>query len=339
MKPRVVITHRVHDEVLEELAPHCELITNQTADTLSDNDVLSRVSRAEGMMAFMPDRVGESFLAQCPDLKVVGAALKGFDNFDVEAFNRHGVWLTFVPDLLTVPTAELTIGLTINLMRNARAADQYVRSGQFQGWRPRFYGTGIEGSTIGIVGMGAIGRAVAGRFAGWGANLVYCESSRLPADQEATLGLSYRSLAELLAQSDVIILALALNDDTFHTISYDALDRLKPGAFLINPCRGSVVDEQAVLAALETRRLAGYAADVFEMEDWALDNRPRRIDPLLLAHPNTVFTAHIGSAVKDVRLAIERRAARNILEALAGRTPPDAANAPVPRRQAKGSPC
>ncbi|WP_328185914.1 phosphonate dehydrogenase [Marinobacter sp. OP 3.4] len=339
MKPRVVITHRVHDAVLEDLAPHCQLITNQTPDTLSDDEVLARVSRADAMMAFMPDRVGEDFLSRCPDLKVIGAALKGFDNFDVEACTRHGVWLTFVPDLLTVPTAELTVGLTIGLMRNVRPADRFVRSGQFRGWRPEFYGTGIEGSTIGIIGMGAIGRAVAKRLGGWDATLLYSESSRLTAEEETRLGLSYRSLDELLSVSDVVILALALNEDTLHTISYDALDQMKPGTFLVNPCRGSVVDEQAVLAALRTHRLAGYAADVFEMEDWAREDRPQGIDPVLLEHPNTLFTAHIGSAVANVRLAIERRAARNILDALAGRTPPDAVNSPVSRSPEQETPC
>ena len=339
MKPRVVITHRVHDEVLEDLAPHCDLVTNQTPDTLSDDEVLARVSGAQAMMAFMPDRVGESFLARCPDLKVIGAALKGFDNFDVEACTRHGVWLTFVPDLLTVPTAELTVGLTISLMRNVGQADRFVRSGQFRGWRPEFYGAGIEGSTIGIVGMGAIGRAVAQRFGGWDATLLYSEPSRLTAQEEAGLGLCYRSLDDLLSESDVVILALALNVATLHTISYEALDRMKPGAFLVNPCRGSVVDEQAVLAALQTRRLGGYAADVFEMEDWAREDRPEGIDPVLREHPNTLFTAHIGSAVSDVRLAIERRAARNILAALAGETPPDAVNGPVSRSPAKEMPC
>ena len=148
MKPRVVITHRVHDSILASLEPHCELITNQSAVTLPPGSVRARAATADAMMAFMPDRVSEEFLVACPDLKVIGAALKGFDNFDVDACTRHGVWLTFVPDLLTVPTAELTVGLTIGLIRQIRPADQFVRSGEFQGWQPQFYGLGIEGSTM-----------------------------------------------------------------------------------------------------------------------------------------------------------------------------------------------
>ncbi len=179
MKPRVFITHRVHNSVLERLEQHCEVITNQSATTLTAAEVKARAATADAMMVFMPDQVSEEFLAGCPKLKVIGAALKGYDNFDVEACTRHGVWLTFVPDLLTVPTAELTIGLTISLIRHVRAADEYVRSGQFKGWQPTFYGLGVAGATVGIVGMGPIGQAVATRLQGWGASLLYSQPDAL----------------------------------------------------------------------------------------------------------------------------------------------------------------
>lgn len=336
MKPKVVITHKVHDAILDELTPHCELITNQTGETLPREEIAARAACADAMMAFMPDRVGEAFLQQCPHLKVIGAALKGYDNFDVDACTRHGVWLTFVPDLLTVPTAELTVGLTIGLTRQVRTADQYVRSGEFAGWTPRFYGLGIEGSRIGIVGMGAIGQAVAQRLQGWDADLVYAQPERLPVQHEQALRLTHTSLSDLLAESDIVILALALNQHTLHTINDTALATMKRGAFLVNPCRGSVVDEMAVLQALQSGQLGGYAADVFEMEDWAREDRPRDIAHGLRAHPNTLFTAHIGSAVSRVRLAIEHRAARNILQALRGERPDDAINDPASR---EGFPC
>jgi phosphonate dehydrogenase len=329
MKPRVFITHRVHNSVLERLEQSCELITNQSDTTLPAAEVKARAATADGMMVFMPDRVSEEFLAGCPKLKVIGAALKGYDNFDVEACTRHGVWLTFVPDLLTVPTAELTIGLTISLIRHVRAADEYVRSGQFKGWQPTFYGLGVAGATVGIVGMGPIGQAVATRLQGWGASLLYSQPDALPAAEEETLGVARKSLEELLGQADIVILALPLNKQTLHTMNAARLALMKPGAYLINPCRGSVVQEAAVLEALESGQLGGYAADVFEMEDWAREDRPQEICPTLRAHPNTLFTAHIGSAVQDVRLMIEQRAADNILQALQGERPQDAANLPT----------
>ncbi|MGY2463099.1 phosphonate dehydrogenase [Vreelandella sulfidaeris] len=329
MKPRVFITHRVHNSVLAKLEQRCEVITNQSATTLPAAEVKAHAATADAMMVFMPDQVSEEFLAGCPHLKVIGAALKGYDNFDVEACTLRGVWLTFVPDLLTVPTAELTIGLTIGLIRHVRVADEYVRSGQFRGWQPMFYGLGIAGATMGIVGMGPIGQAVATRLKGWGATLLYSQPDALPVADEEALGVTRKTLEELLAQSDIVILALPLTKQTLHTINAARLALMKPGAFLVNPCRGSVVDEAAVLEALASGQLGGYAADVFEMEDWAREDRPQEICPELRAHPNTLFTAHIGSAVQDVRLMIEQRAADNILQALQGERPQDAANSPI----------
>lgn len=328
MKPTVVLTHRVHQEILDLLSPHCEIMANQTPGSLPREEVLRRAAKATAMMAFMPDRVDAAFLAACPDLRVIGAALKGFDNFDVHACTARGVWLSFVPDLLTVPTAELAIGLTIGLTRKLIQADAVVRSGTFAGWRPTLYGLGIAGSEIGIVGMGAIGRAIAERLAGWGATVRYSERQALSLAEESRLNIQHAELDVLLSKSDIVILALPLTRETLHLIDAPALQHLRPGAFLVNPCRGSVVDEQAVLNALESGHLAGYAADVFEMEDWAREDRPSTIPGRLLQHPHTMFSPHIGSAVQKVRLAIERRAAENILQALAGQRPMDAVNEP-----------
>lgn len=329
MKPQVVLTHRVHEEVLDLLRSGCEVVANQSPDTLAPKEVVRHVRQADAMMAFMPDKVDATFLAACPRLKVIGAALKGYDNFDVGACTARGVWLTVVPDLLTVPTAELAVGLTIGLTRHIRAADAFVRSGTFQGWQPRFYGLGIEGSAIGMLGMGAIGRAIAERLRGWGATLLYNDPTRLPPASEAHLGLGWAETSVVLQQSDIVILALPLTAETLHVINAERLALMKSGAFLVNPCRGSVVDEAAVLAALQSGHLAGYAADVFEMEDWARPDRPREIDPDMLGHPAALFTAHIGSAVQRVRLAIERRTAENILQALRGEIPEDAVNCPM----------
>lgn len=326
MKPRVVLTHRVHAEVLEQLAAQCELVANQTPETLPREEVVRRARDADALMAFMPDCVDDAFLNACPRLRVIGAALKGSDNFDVDACTSRGVWLTRVPDLLTEPTAELAIGLLLGLTRQLRAADAWVRSGRFQGWRPELYGLGIAGSTIGLVGFGAIGRALAVRLQGWGARLLYVDHAPVAAHQEQALQVERTSLDALLAEAEIVVLALPLTPATFHTIGSRELSRMKRDAFLINPCRGSVVSESAVLTALQQGQLGGYAADVFEMEDWARPDRPRHIEPALLAHPNTLFTPHIGSAVTAVRLQIERRAAQNILQALAGERPEDAVN-------------
>ncbi|MEC7288835.1 MAG: phosphonate dehydrogenase [Pseudomonadota bacterium] len=323
-KPIVVTTHKLHDQVLDQLQRHCEVIANQTSDTLPREEILQRCCNADAMMAFMPDRVDDDFLARCPRLKIVSAALKGYDNFDVDACARRGVYLSFVPDLLTIPTAELAIGLTIGLTRHVRESDLFVRSGQFCGWSPRFYGLGMAGSTIGLMGFGAIGQAIAKRLSGWDCTLLYCDRDE-KTDLTEVPHVRRVTAEHLLATSDIVMVGLPLTHETLHCIDQKALQTMKPGSCVVHPSRGSVVVVGAVASALQSGHLAGYAADVFEIEDWARADRPRHIHPALLNHPATLFTAHIGSAVANIRLAIEQRAATNILQVLAGEEPQDLA--------------
>ncbi|MDP2786408.1 MAG: phosphonate dehydrogenase [Sulfurimicrobium sp.] len=332
MKPKVILTHRVHPEVIELLAEHCEVIPNTTHETLARDEILRRVKDAEAIMTFMPDRVDEAFLRACPQLHVVGCALKGYDNYDVDACTRHGVWITNVPDLLTIPTAELTIGLLIGLTRNILAGDRFVRSGQFNGWRPALYGSGLTGKTLGIIGMGAVGQAIAQRLVGYEMRVLYTDPVALPKEKEEQWSLDRVELSALLAASDFVVPMVPYRDETLHMIDGGALARMKTGAYLINTCRGSVVDEQAVVEALASGRLAGYAADVFEMEEWARPHRPHAIPQALLDDSErTLFTPHIGSAVDAVRIEIELEAARNILQALRGEIPQGAINRPQAR--------
>lgn len=167
MKPRIVTTHRIHPDTLALLETAAEVISNQSDSTMSREEVLLRTNDADGMMVFMPDSIDADFLSACPNLKVIGAALKGYDNFDVEACTRHGIWFTIVPDLLTSPTAELTIGLLLSITRNMLQGDNYIRSRQFNGWTPRFYGTGLTGKTAGIIGTGAVERSGGRSQSGW----------------------------------------------------------------------------------------------------------------------------------------------------------------------------
>lgn len=256
----------------------------------------------------MPDVIDKEFLDACPKLKVVAATLKGFDNFDVQAMNLRGVWFTIVPDLLTVPTAELAIGLLLGLARNILSGDRFVRSGEFTGWRPELYGTGLSGSTVGIFGMGAIGQAIARRLQGFETNLLYFDRRRLTEGRERSCGVAYLELEELLQVSDFVVLAVNLTPSTLHLFGVVTLQWLKRGSCLVNVCRGSVVDETAVANALESGQLAGYAADVFEVEDFARHDCPTVIPSELLQNTaHTLFTPHLGSAVADVRREIELR--------------------------------
>jgi phosphonate dehydrogenase len=313
---KVVITQRVFPETIDLLSPHAEIIVGPPSPD------------ADALMVFMPDSLDEAFLSSCSKLKIVAAALKGCDNFDVEACTRLGIWFTIVPDLLTEPTAELALGLMIGLSRNVLAGDRLIRSGDFHGWRPTLYGTGLAGSTVGLVGYGAVSRALARMLRGFSCHVQYFD----PSDEGST------PLDTVLATSDFVLPLVPLTPQTLRMLGREALTRMKRGSYLINLSRGSIVDEEAVADAIERGHLAGYAADTFEMEDWARDDRPREISPRLLRQTDrTLFTPHLGSAVVAARREIERAAANNILQALRGERPSGAINNPAEARNASAS--
>ncbi len=329
MLPKVVISNWVHPEVLEFLAPHCRVQANNCREPWSREELLGHAGDARAMMAFMPDAVDRAFLERCPDLGIIACALKGFDNFDVEACTRRGVWVTVVPDLLTNPTAELALGHLIGLGRNMGPGDRAVRSG-FAGWRPQLYGAGLEGSVVGILGAGRVGCAIARRLQGFGcAAILYNDLRPLEPGIEAELAMGRVGVDELLARSDFVVVAAPLTPHTRHLIDGRALALLKPGCRLVNISRGSVVDESAVAAALDAGTLSGYAADVFALEDWALADRPTAIPAALLANSaQTRFTPHLGSAVDRVRSEIGLQAAASIVQYLRGEQPRGAVNEP-----------
>lgn len=319
--PKIVVANRIHRNVAEFLSQHGELVVNDGVAPWTPSELRARCEDADGLIAFMTESIDAAFLDACPSVKVIACALKGFDNFDVAACLERGVVLTYVPDLLTAPTAELAVGLMIAVARNIVAADREIRENGFHGWRPTFYGMGLDGSSVGIAGAGAVGQAIARRLGGFRCHVSYYDANRLTAAREDDLNIAYQPLDRLTAESDFVVLALPLSGDTLHIVDHAFIQSMKPGSFLVNPARGSLVDEDAVAAALESRHLAGYAADVFECEDWARTDRPKEISELIRKSGRTVLTPHIGSAVTDVRRDIEMTAARDLVNVLEGRAP------------------
>ncbi len=305
--PRILATQPLHGRVLARLQGFASVEMNLGPEPWSAAELRTRAAEADGLLAFMTDHVDEAFLAACPRLRMIGCALKGADNFDVAACRRRGVAVCVVPDLLTAPTAELAVGLLIGLGRHVRAGDALVRGGGFLGWRPILYGAGLDGATVGVLGFGRVGHAVAARLQGFGCRLLGHDVGA-----PAPPGVTAVSLEELLPVADALVLALPLTPATRHVLDAKHLAALPAHALVVNVARGSLVDEAAVAAALEAGHLGGYAADVFAMEDWALPDRPRQIPPALLAQPRTLFTPHLGSAVEQVREAIEMAAAESL---------------------------
>ena len=315
---RILVTAKIHDAVAERLRNAGEVIINPGIEPWTPDEVEARARDCDAVMTFMPDRLDATFFAAPGRLKMLACALKGYDNFDIAAAVKAGVRVSIVPDLLTEPTAELALGLAICLARHVRAGDALVRSGGFAGWRPVLYGTGLHGATVAVVGLGRVGRAVIDRLAGFGcARLLGVD----PQTNDPRVEMA--SLQQAATQADYLFLAALLTPATREMIDLQYLAQVKPRQFIINVGRGSVVDENAILGALTSGQLGGYAADVFAFEDWVLEGRPMQVSRELREHPATLFTPHLGSAVASVRLAIEHRAANNILEFLAGRAPPD----------------
>lgn len=326
-RPKVIVSSTVDAEVLHPLSLRAEVVINPSPEPWTRAQLIAHAADAFGWIAFMTDAVDHELLESCPALRVIAGALKGCDNFDVEACTRHDVWLTVVPDLLTAPTADLAIGLLLALSRNLIEGDRLVRTGEFRGWRPVLYGTGLQGATVGLLGMGALGQAIATRLRGFGCRVIYYDERPLPREREQELDAAYASLQHIRSASDIIMLALSLTPSTAQIVDRRFLAQIKPGCLLINPARGSLVDEEAVADALDAEHLAGYAADAFALEDIARPARPRTIPSRLLADTRrTVLTPHIGSAVAEVRRQIVAEAAANILDCLDGRRPRGAVN-------------
>lgn len=323
MRPRILVTNWVHDETLQRLSLLGDVESNESREPWPQDEIIRRAGKADALLAFMTDSIDAAFIAHCKQLRIIACALKGYDNFDLAACDAAGVHVSIVPDLLTEPTAELAVGLAIALGRNIRHGDALVRDGTFEGWRPVLYGTGLDKSDVAIIGMGLVGQAVAQRLAGFGCRLH-------GVDPQATMPepVTRTTLNAALDIADFVIVCAPLTATSRHLINADVLSRMKPDALLVNVGRGSVVDESAVLAALESGALGGYAADVFEMEDWALPDRPQIVHPKLRSHRRTLFTPHLGSAVSRVRRMIEMRAVDNIADVLEGRPPRDAIHAP-----------
>jgi len=324
----IVVSHRVFPETLAALEKIGDVRAPNPRQQFAKPQLSKLAKDADAFMAFMPDVVDEAWLSKAPKLRMIAAALKGCDNFDLAACSRRGVWVSNVPDLLTAPTSELTIGLMISLARKVREGDSRIRKNRHSKWQPDLYGKGICGSTVGLIGMGMIGSAIAERLQGFDATLLYFEKNVLQKDLETRLKLTRCALPELLARCDFLIVTVPLTASTYHLLNDDALASCKSGALLINPARGSVVDETAVVRALEDGRLGGYAADVFECEDLSIPDRPKGISSRLLEHPATLFTPHLGSAVESVRRDIELRAVANIADWACERPPRHAVNDP-----------
>jgi len=318
-RPRVVVTREVFDDVLDLLRGQAEVIDNPDDTPLSLEQLAARAAEADALVCALTDRVDDALLAGSPRLRVVANIAVGHNNIDLAACTARGVLATNTPGVLDETTADYAWALLLGVARRLTEAERYLREGRWLGWQlKQLAGADVHGATLGIVGMGRIGQAIARRAAGFRMNVRYCNRTRLPEATEQALNANWVELRTLLGESDFVLLMVPYSSATHHLIGEGELEQMKSSAFLINTARGGVVDDGALIEALASRRIAGAALDVFEGEP-AFDRRFLDLD-------NVVLSPHIASSSVATRRAMAMLAARNALAALRGEVPPNLLN-------------
>jgi glyoxylate reductase len=318
--PAVLVTRGVPEPVREHLSGRCELEVWEGEGVLPRAELLERVAGKAGVLAMLTDQIdGELLDAAGAGLQVVANFAVGYDNLDLEACTARGVLATNTPDVVTEATADLAWALLLAAARRVAEGDRFLRARRPWIWGPEFFlGFEVHGKTLGVVGLGRIGRAVARRAAGFAMPVLYTARRRLPPEEEAALGVAWRELDELLAEADFVSIHTGLSPATRHLIGPERLARMKRTAVLVNTARGPIVDEAALAAALAAGRLGAAGLDVFEREP--------EVHPGLLGLDNVTIVPHLGTATVETRVAMGMAAAANLLAALDGHRPPNLLN-------------
>lgn len=310
-KPKVYVSRIIPETGMNILKENCAVTVNEKDQQLSKRELIKNLKDKDGALVMLSDEIDRELIKACPDLKAVSNLAVGYNNIDVEAAKEAGIIATNVPEVLTEATAELTWTLLMAVARRVVEADKYLRAGKFNGWGPKLLmGNDIYGKKLGIIGFGDIGQAVARKAAGFEMEIAYNKRTRLSFATEKSLGVEYKSIPKLLAESDYITINAPLNSESYHLISTEELQIMKETAYIINTGRGPIIDEKALVEALKEGVIAGAALDVFE-------NEPE-VEPGLLELDNVVLTPHIGSASKEARYELAEKAASDLVAALTG---------------------
>jgi gluconate 2-dehydrogenase len=322
-KPKILVARAVFPETIAKLQQHFEVEHNQADEAWSKQQLTARLADKVGAFTTGSERIDAEVLAAAPLLRICANMAVGYNNFDVDAMTARGVLATNAPDVLTETTADFGFALLMATARRISESEHFLRAGKWDRWSyDMFAGTDVHGSTLGILGMGRIGQAIAKRGAhGFGMNVIYHNRSRLAPDLEAACKARYVDKAELLRTADHLVLVLPYSPSSHHAIGAGELAQMKPTANLINIARGGIVDDAALAQALRERRIAAAGLDVFECEP--------KLNPALLDVPNVVLTPHIASSTIPTRLAMADLAADNLIGFLVHGKPLTALNPQV----------
>jgi len=312
MKPIVTVTNIFPQVALDKLSSECDLKINRTS--LTKEELKQKVSGSDAVISYLTDRIDQDIIDRGTKLKIIANYGAGFNNIDVTYASERGIWVTNTPNVLHETTADLTWAMILGAARRIIPADRYTRESKFQGWGAQlFLGGDVYEKTLGIIGLGEIGRSVARRALGFNMRTLYHQRNRLPKEEEKKLNVEYATFEKILRESDFLTLHVPLTEETEYMIGNDEIALMKKTAYLIHTARGKVIDDYALVAALREDRLAGAALDVYEDEP-ELTEGMRELD-------NLMILPHIGSASFETRDKMALLVADNILDALEGKTP------------------
>jgi len=320
MKPKIFITRAVFPEVIDHLSQHFDVDSNQSDEAFSEAELIRRLQGKQGVYANPSSIMSADIIRSAPELRAICNVAVGYNNIDVAAATAAGIMVTNTPDVLNETTADFGWTLLMAAARRVTESEHYVRAGLWKKWTyDAFMGVDVHGSTLGIIGMGRIGQALARRSMGFNMKVIYNNRSRLAAELEAEANNArHVSREELLRTADHVVLVLPYSKESHHLIGAAELALMKPTATLINIARGGIVDDAALIEALSAGKIAAAGLDVFE-------NEPA-FNPGFLKLSNVVLTPHIGSASGPTRRAMADCAANNLIAALSGHRPPNLLN-------------
>jgi len=319
MKPKVLVTRELFDETLAQLGQHFEVSTNQDDKPFSAAEMTHRLGDKAGVLVVGGDRIDAAAIAAAPQLRVIANCAVGYNNVDVAAASARNILVTNTPGVLDETTADLTWALMFAAARGITERERFVRAGKWESIRfIRNLGVDLHGATLGIIGMGRIGQAVARRAAGFSMRVLYSNRKRLSSDIERTCNAIYVDQVELLQQADFVTLHMPYSTENHHLIGAKEIALMKPNAILINAARGGIVDELALIDALKSKRIAAAGIDVFE-------NEPK-VRPEFFTLDNVVLLPHIGSATSGTRRKMADLAAENLIAGLTTGKPPNLVN-------------
>jgi glyoxylate reductase len=323
-RPLVYVTRRLAVDPAAVLGPDFDVAVWPGERAPTRDELLAGAREAEGLVTLLSDPVDDALFAHLPKLKVVANYAVGFDNIDTKAAAARGIWVTNTPDVLTDATADIAFTLLLAVARRVREGERLVREGRFHGWGPTMLlGMDLAGKTLGIFGFGRIGQAMARRARGFGMKVIYTQRSRAPEAVERELGAEKVPFDQLLARADAISIHCPLTPETRHAFGAPELARMKKGAILVNTGRGPVVDEAALVAALESAHLFGAGLDVYEREP--------TVHPGLLRRDDVVLLPHLGSAGADTRRVMAELALTDVARVIRGDRPLHPVNEPARR--------